>query len=299
MPLPHLLLTGASGLLGGHLFEKAKERWTITAVSHTHPLPFTRTADLRERQECLALVRSTRPRVILHTAANANLDVCERDPENAEAINTTAAANLLTAAQAVKARLIFVSTDMVFDGARGLYRESDSVNPISVYGKTKVAAENLILQAGGPHAIARSALIYGRPRHRGQSFSLWIENRLRNGQPAPLYTDQYRSPIWVENLADALLELAESEITGLLHLGGANRIDRYTFAQQLCRAVGYDAALLEPTSMHATPSDAPRPVDVSLNSERASGLLHTPLLDTEEGLRRMAASGQLKLPGEF
>ena len=119
MPLPHLLLTGASGLLGGHLFEKAKERWTITAVSHTHPLPFTRTADLRERQECLALVRSTRPRVILHTAANANLDVCERDPENAEAINTTAAANLLTAAQAVKARLIFVSTDMVFDGARG------------------------------------------------------------------------------------------------------------------------------------------------------------------------------------
>ncbi|HNW60460.1 MAG TPA: NAD(P)-dependent oxidoreductase [bacterium] len=285
--MPEMLLTGASGFLGGHLFEKAQSRWQVTAISYRHPLPGTSILDLRDAEACMALVRSRRPQVILHAAANANLDTCERDPAAAREINTTVVGHLLDAAAATGARLILVSTDMVFDGRAGHYTEADAVHPLSVYGETKVAAETLVLQAGGRHLVVRAALIYGRPRHGGSSFSEWIEQRLRQGMPVPLYTDQYRSPIWVENLAEALLELAGSEISGLLHLGGANRIDRFSFAQQLCRSAGYDPALLQPTSMHAAVSDAPRPVDVSLDSRKAGMLLQTPLLDTAAGVARM------------
>ncbi len=285
--MPAMLLTGASGFLGGHLLEKSSPHWNLTALSHTRPLPGTLALDLRDREAVLALVRTRRPRVILHTAAKANLDACQRHPEEAAAVNTTTVAILLEAAAEVKARLILVSTDMVFDGARGLYNEEDEVHPLSVYGATKVEAEHLVLAAPGSHLVARAALIYGRPRHSSSSFSQWIENRLHNSQQVPLYTDQFRSPIWVENLADALLELAGMEYSGLLHLGGANRIDRYTFATQLCSAAGYDPALLQPVSMHTAVSDAPRPVDVSLDSSRAAALLRTPLLDTRDGMLRM------------
>ena len=284
-----LFLTGASGLLGGHLHALAEERWSVTAISHSHPLTGTMPLDLTDRPAVLSAVRALRPEVILHAAANANLDLCQIDPAAAAAINVQAVDTLLEAAGECGARLILVSSDMVFDGTTGLYREEDPVHPLSVYGETKVAAEKLVLAAGPPHLVARAALIYGRPRRGGTSFSQWIEARLRAGEQVPLYTDQFRSPVWVENLAAILLELAETDVSGLLHCGGANRIDRYTFARQLCGAAGYDTSLLLPTSMQDTTSPAPRPADVSLDSRRAAALLKTPLLATEEGLRRMAA----------
>ena len=202
--MQNLLLTGASGFLGGCLMEKARARWSLTAISNSNHQPGTTALDLTSREAALACVRAVRPQVILHAAANSNLDACERHPQAAIDINTNAVATLLEAAQEVGARLILVSTDMVFDGDRGNYSENDMVRPLSVYGQTKIAAERLVLEAPGRHLIARSALIYGRPVHGGSSFSQWIENRLRAGQHVPLYTDQFRSPIWVENLAEVL-----------------------------------------------------------------------------------------------
>lgn len=227
------------------------------------------------------------PDIILHTAANSNLDSCEQNPHAAERINVAATECLAQAAEARGARFIFISSDMVFDGETGFYSENDPVAPLAVYGKNKADAEKKVQYICRNYVIARAALIYGRPKGGGSSFSNWIEQRLTKNQAVPLYTDQFRTPIYVENLAEALLELAQSDFIGTLHLGGANRIDRYNFGLQLCSLGGYDACLLRPTSMHDFQPPARRPADVSLSIAKAKSVLTTKILDTREGLSHM------------
>ncbi|NOY61208.1 MAG: sugar nucleotide-binding protein [Calditrichaeota bacterium] len=142
------------------------------------------------------------------------------------------------------------------------------------------------------HVIARAALIYGRSRGGGSSFSNWMEMRLRKNQTVPLYTDQFRTPIYAGNLAEMLLELAHSDFIGTLHLGGANRIDRYNFGLQLCSLGGYNPGLLQPTSMYDFQPLAPRPADVSFSIDKAKSVLTTKMLSTEEGLLRMFESNK-------
>ncbi len=235
-------------------------------------------------QECLD---EFQPDVIIHTAANSNLDDCEKNPSAVEKINVTATEYLAQAAEARGMRFIFVSSDMVFDGKSGFYKEEHPVSPLAVYGKNKTEAENKIRLCCKNFVIARAALIYGRSRGGGFSFSSWIEKRLAKSDTVPLYTDQFRTPVYVENLAEALLELARSDFIGTLHLGGANRIDRYNFGMQLCALGGYDARLLRPTSMHDVQPLAARPVDVSFSIDKAKSVLMTKMLSTEEGLLRM------------
>jgi len=231
-----------------------------------------------------------RPDVIIHAAANSNLDSCERDQNMTYAVNVESTRYLNEAAVLLGSRLIFVSSDMVFDGEKGNYRETDPVFPISIYGQSKVMSEDILIGGGVNAVIARAALIYGRPVTGGSSFLVWLENQLKAGSTVSLYDDQFRTPVLVNNLAEALLELAENDFTGIIHLGGTNRIDRLTFGRQLCAAAGYNAGLLHAGSMFLSKPIAPRPADVSLNTDKAASVLQTRLLNTTEGLQRMCGS---------
>ncbi len=285
-----LLITGASGFLGGHIFSQADKRFQClgTFNNFTGPGPFAKWAaiDLTTFHHVFTLIAEFQPDIIIHAAANSNLDDCEHNPENAHAVNVLATAHLVSAARQVNARFIYVSTDMVFDGAGSLYNEDDQTNPISVYGHTKLQAEKVVARLDN-HVIVRSALIYGRPIFGGSSFSMWMEHRFQHNEKVPLYVDQFRSPVLVDNLAEILLELCDSKFTGALHIGGANRIDRFSFGQQMCQILGYDASLLQPTHMHDHTPCAPRPRDVSLNIDKAISILNTKILSTEHGLRRL------------
>ena len=126
-------------------------------------------------------IPKSRPDVIIHCAANSNLDECEKAPDKAEAINVKSTEYLITAANELGSRLIFVSSDMVFNGERGNYRETDPVSPISVYGRSKVQSEEILVSLCNNYVIARAALIYGRPVTGGSSFSVWIEKQLKAG----------------------------------------------------------------------------------------------------------------------
>ncbi len=288
-----ILITGASGFLGCYLCRTSSHQQAITALFHHHAvtaLPVAAHAlDLGDAPRLQRFLLTCKPALIVHSAANSNLDDCEKRPQEARRLNVEATRLLAEYAGQQHARMIFISSDMVFDGRQGFYRENDPVHPISLYGHTKVAAEEHVRALCPDHVIIRTALIYGRPLYGGTSFSHWLESRLRQGVVSPLFHDQYRTPIWVQDLADAIWQLASSPFTGTIHLGGDNRIDRYQFGLELCRLAGYDAGLLQRVSMNDVPSPAPRPVDVSLATDLAQTVLHRRLLSTVEGLAQMVS----------
>lgn len=284
-----LLITGVSGFLGGHLFAQADPEFhclgTFYTYPHAHEIPNWVRIDLSNFFEVFQLLSDFQPDIIVHAAANSSLDDCEKNPGAAQAANVEATANLVSAAGHIGARFVHISTDMVFDGQGTMYRESDATNPLSVYARTKLQAEQVVLRYENS-VVVRSALIYGRQKFGGSSFSMWIENNVRLGRRVSLYKDQFRSPILVDNLAELLLELCASDVTGIYHAGG-NRIDRFTFGRQLCDILGYDAALLQSCSMADQKHAAPRPRDVSLNSEKIQRVCATQILTIEQGIARM------------
>ena len=230
---PKILITGGSGFVGGHLVEAASENFEVHSTFLHSPVGKSNVVwhqiDLVDTKATSALVKAIRPSVIIHAAAQSNLDFAEISREAAFGINVQATEALAGSCEAVNSRFIYISSDMVFDGSKGNYSESDPVNPINYYGETKVLAEERAQQNCSNCLIARSALVYGRPLNKSSSFSEWIYNRLRNHQNVPLFYDQYRSPIWVDELAQALIECASNQFRGIIHLGGSDSINRLEF----------------------------------------------------------------------
>ncbi|MDZ7339651.1 MAG: SDR family oxidoreductase [candidate division KSB1 bacterium] len=292
---PRLLVTGASGFLGGHVAALATRGWQVYGTWHSQAfhLPGVRAVrlDLCDPQALRRTLDEVMPHIIVHCAALTDLDYCETHAEEAQVVNVRAAQLLAQWCGDRGLRFVFVSSDMVFDGSKGHYAESDPVNPINVYGATKVEGEEVVRAHCANYVIARSALIYGRPRTGGSSFSTWIEQRLAAAQPVPLFTDQFRTPILVSELAAALLELCAHSWVGVVHLAGPERVDRFTFGVQLARLLRFEESLLQMRAMAHHHQVAPRPRDVSLRTELARTLLSTPFHGVERGLQLMITEG--------
>lgn len=283
-----LLVTGGSGFVGGHVLSQAAEDWTVTATFNSRPLEYPSVQsvrlDLTDEKSIQDVVEKTQPDVIIHTAAWGDLDACEKDYQQAYHINATATEIIAELSEQLGSRLIYVSTDMVFDGEKGNYKEDDDAHPISAYGKTKLLGERFIQSISSNFVIARAALIYGPPITGSNSFSERIKSHTASGKVMPLFTDQFRTPVLVQNLAQALLELAEHPYQGVLHMGGETRVDRFTFGMRLAELKGIPENLFKATSMDDITLTAPRPRDVSLNTDLAKTTLETKLLGYHEGL---------------
>jgi dTDP-4-dehydrorhamnose reductase len=285
-----LLITGGSGFVGGHLLASAKGKWEIYTTCQSRPVSMegvtSLALDLSREKKIESVMHQCRPHAVIHAAAMCQLDQCEQDPKKTFHINATATEILAEQCIRYHSRFIFVSTDMVFDGAKGNYSELDETRPINVYGRSKLTAEKFIRAICADSVIARSALIYGRPVTGSNSFSERVLERISRGKPMPLFTDQFRSPILVNDLASALLELADKEWTGIIHLGGETRVDRYTFGVRLAQLKGFSGTLLKPVSMTSSQTAAPRPRDVSFKISLAKKILKTRLPGYEEGLKK-------------
>ena len=283
-----LLVMGGSGFVGGHVTIKAQGDWEVTSTFLDRPfrlpnvesvqLDITRTKDLR------MIMERVRPDAVIHAAAWSGLERCEEDWEGAFSVNTESTWNIAELCKERESRLIFASSDMVFNGEIGPYSEAAAVHPINVYGETKVMAEQMIRSSLRDHVIARIALVYGRSVTGSNSFSEKVTTRLKQGKPMMLYTDQIRTPILVQDLAAALLELAVSDLSGTIHLGGAERVNRYEFGRRIAEIHGFPEQLLEPVTMETMPTKAPRPKDVSLDTTLARSVLKTVLRGYTEGL---------------
>ncbi|HDQ00386.1 MAG TPA: SDR family oxidoreductase [bacterium] len=286
-----ILITGGSGFVGGHLIELAQKKYIVHATHFNNPLPFSEIRshhiDLSKIDNAVTLIESLKPDIILHTAACSNPDFCEKNREISSRLNTHLTEQICRAARRINARFIFTSTDLVFDGKRNNYSETDAANPANFYGKTKFEAERLVESIGGKVVIARLALVYGFGLHRQRTFFESMIQAITAGKKITLFHDQYRSPILVQNLAEALLELAENKFSGIIHLSGGERISRFDFGVKTCKILSLPISFLENKSMFDITTIAARPQDVSMKNELARRILSTKLLNCDEGLQKI------------
>lgn len=269
--MEHCLITGATGQLGAWLLKRlAADTKTPTALGLTRRpdrelFGFSlATVDLADPAALRATCAEFRPTHVIHSGAMTSTADCYCDPPLAGRINTDATAALADAATECGARFVFISTDMVFGGDQAPYSESDPTAPLSVYGRTKVAAE-LALAKRPRCAVVRLPLMVGFPATpRTTTFANQV-HALREGKPLRLFADEFRTPIALQDAAAAVIAVARSDFAGTLHVAGPERLSRLEMGQRFAAALGIKTANIEPVSRRSINDPEPRPEDLSLN----------------------------------
>lgn len=275
-----ILVTG-SGLLGSDVIRVLREEHEVTGTFSSHPKEGAVRLDITDRGNTIRAVGELKPEYVVHTAALTNVDYCEDHPDEAASINDMGTKNVVDAARMAGARLIYVSTDFVFDGSKGMYREEDPVNPISVYAYSKLMGEYRVEELPGS-AIARTSVVYGYAR---QNFVTWVRDSLAKKQTIKVVTDQYNSPTLSYDCALAIAALIKHGAEGTYHTAGGERISRYDFAVKIAKFYGLDAGLVEPVTSDTLKQKAKRPADSSLDVSKI-GQYHQ-MLDIMGGLKKM------------
>lgn len=268
--MKRLLVTGSNGLLGQKItdalvqgqfsgFEyiassRGKDRFGAVRGYDYVDL------DITHHEQVLKTVERYRPAVIINTAAMANVDACEREPEKSYEVNVAAVANLVAICERKNIHLIHLSTDFVFDGKEGPYEEDDLPNPVNIYGKHKVAAEELIQKATCPWSIVRTILVYGVLRDLSRSnIVLWAKNALESGEQIRVVNDQWRMPTLAEDLAQACLTIARRNATGIYHISGKDMFSIYEIVEAVAAHYDLDTSSMSKEKSAALGQDARRP----------------------------------------
>jgi len=262
---PIAWVTGAAGLIGSHLMETANllaPEYQVIGITRQD-------VDLTDFTSVRALFLRQNPALIIHCAAMSRSPDCQANPTLARKINVDATACL--AELAVDARFVFFSTDLVFDGQKGDYVETDSVNPLSVYAETKVAAENLVLKNPW-HVVIRTSLNGGVNNHSRNAFNQELRRIWRNGEATRLFTDEFRCPLSASVTARAIWELVKHDASGLYHMAGGQRLSRFEIGQILAARHPGLAPKIEASSL-VKYTGAPRPPDCSLDLDKIHKVL--------------------------
>jgi len=292
-----VLITGASGQLGAYLLRAlgADDDAKVVAWSGTRAVERFGVActpiDLTDRDAVARAFEAAAPDVVIHAAAMAKPTQVYREPDRARAINVVATQQLVELAADRHARLIFTSTDMVFDGEAGRYTERDEARPANHYGQTKLDAEQRVLE-GDDTLVLRMALMYGPTLSGEAGFFDQQIGRLRRGERITLFEDEWRTPLALEAGARGIVALMRRELTGRYHFGGPQRMTRLEFGQRLAARFELDASLIEAVSRLSFPADEPRPRDISLDSSALYAALPgvLPPLALEDAAQRMVAA---------
>jgi len=288
-----ILVTGSSGLLGSKIVALAETRYETTPTHHEQPF-FTNSVrlDITNEEEVRQTIKKFRPDVVFHTAAETNVDKCEINKSLAWEVNVEGTRNLVDICGETDARLVYVSTDYVFDGLRGFYAEDDEPAPVNYYGTTKLRGEEAARELGENCVIVRTSVLYGWHPWK-QNFVTWVMNSLRQKQRISVVDDHYNSPTYADSLAHGLLNLCQKRVSGVFHMAGRRRSSRYDFALTIAREFDLDPSLIIPTKMENLKIwIANRPQDSSLRVDKAQEMLGLKFLDIEEGLRMMKEVGR-------
>jgi dTDP-4-dehydrorhamnose reductase len=285
-----LLITGASGLLGMKLCQISlrKNHEVYATYSQHKPLYGTpvelNILDPKAEQQALDKLK---PEAVVHAAALTDVDKCELEKELAWTTNVQATTNLARLCKERSAFLVYVSTDYVFNGEKGMYKETDKPSPINHYGLTKLRGEEAV-QTLDNYCIARGSVIYGSTPATGKAnFASWLLDKLRKKEEVKIITDQWNSPTLNVSMAEMIIETIEKRRTGTFHFAGATRLSRYDFAQHLAKTFNLDPKYITPVQSKHIKWVARRPKDSSLNVKKAEQTLTNKPLAINEALEEM------------
>ncbi|MBU7014871.1 MAG: dTDP-4-dehydrorhamnose reductase [Theionarchaea archaeon] len=266
------LITGHTGLLGSKILAHSGfQTYPDRRIDVTKP-------------EIVQYIEQVAPDIVIHCAAFTNVDLCETQKDKAWLTNVTGTEHVVRACTSIHAKVVYISTDFVFDGTGGMYTEEDTPNPINFYGKTKLEGERIVREVDN-YIIARTSVLYGW--HQRLNFVTWVIAQLQNRQQIRVVTDQYACPTLADTLARALLELCGKDARGLYHITGTQRMSRYDFALQAAHIFGLDVSFISPIVSDDLAQTAPRPKDSSLSTQKIKAIINTPLLSAREGLQEM------------
>ncbi len=292
-----VLITGSNGLLGQKLVKTFSSDHQTTGIdlqieSFIPEINFTYQAlSILDVEKLKELFSSFKPEVVINTAAYTDVDGCEENKELAWSVNVDGVKNLVDLCKKIKAKLIHLSTDYIFDGKNGPYSEEDIPNPVGYYGLTKLESEKSILSECGPAGkekidflIVRTNVLYGKGENLRPNFVLWLIQKLSNKEKVKIVTDQYNNPTLADNLASAIKEAIEKGLSGILNIAGSEYLSRYDFALKVAKNFGFDQNLISPAKTSELKQKAPRPRRGGLKIDKAKKLLTTELLNIEKGL---------------
>jgi len=279
-----IFITGGSGYIGRCLVNKFKDKYNTFAIGRKNiNLVNYDVCDLTDSIKLKNVLNKILPNVIIHCAGISSVEFCEKYPHIALEINFHGTKNLISIINQLEleVKFIFISSDYVFRGTSGNYKENDSPDPVTIYGKTKYEVEKLIQSKFSNYMICRTAAVYG---YGGNSFFNFVLDNLNNKRRIEIFQDNFFTPTQITNLLEVIDIIISEDICGVLHTVGSERISRFNFVRKIARRFGFDTDLIVPINK---PLDSLIPYDSSLNSDKTQKLLGIKLFSVDEGLSNL------------
>lgn len=287
-----IFVTGANGLLGQtitSIFTRESDFELITSgvetdsssdLGHTYER-----LDLTNKDEVKKLIGFYEPDVIINCAAFTDVDKCETERELCWKVNVDAVKHLIIASRINNAKIIHYSTDYIFDGKNGPYDEEAKPNPVSFYGRSKLASENALLTSGIDFAIARTMVLFGIGNNIKPNFALWLIGKLKNNEPVNIVDDQIGNVTISDDLAFGTLKIIELKKKGIFNIAGSDILSRYEFVLKMCEVFGFNKNLVSKIKTADLNQPAPRPLNSGLITLKAQSELGFNPMDSLEALR--------------
>ena len=290
-----VVVTGSNGLLGQSLINlllKEKEVYQVIGFSRGENRSgrddFSYVSiDITDRENLKDTLLKIQPNFIINTAAMTQVDDCEGNKEACDLLNVTVVKWLEQVSHEINAHLIHLSTDFIFDGLKGNYKETDTPNPLSYYGFSKLKSENILIESKIHYTILRTILVFGKVYDMSRSnIVLWVKSMLEKGEEITIVDDQYRAPTYVEDLALACKISMDKKATGIYNISSNELLSVFEIAQQIADAFGLDKNLIKPISTSTLNQTAPRPAKTGFDLSKTNKVLEFYPKSFKEDLQR-------------
>jgi len=273
-----LLITGSNGLLGQKIVTQCLKRGIDFIASSKGENRNSRcpenqylSLDIRDEVAIITCIESIKPTHIIHTAAMTNVDQCELNPKECEEINVKSTIILWKASTNLGIHFQLLSTDFVFDGSKGNYSENDKPNPLSIYAKSKVNAEEILLKSDNlDWAIIRTIIVYGEGENLSRTNLIcWAKETLAKNHPISIVDDQFRAPTWADDLAWACIRICELNKKGIYHISGPETMSVFEIVMRVAKFYGFQTKAIQRTNSLTLNQPARRPPKTGFNITKA------------------------------